>query len=340
MNKKKKNALFLSIELVAIIVIIVILVAMSFASAGFLLNSYKVYSISKEVSSYSEAIIKFRQMYNYWPGDLPYEKMTGEFDNTKMKTHANAVFASSTSYQYQLGNGSVSYFKAVNLGFRQMAHAGLVSTSNIDVNNGSISGDCPVLSNYRNVMIPGLSFHDSSLISYSVNRGIYNDQYFEPQAYNYTILNKNDDVTPKNQYSVYNKWSKRPILTIGRGNGCLAANSSSSGAVISANLAFAVDQKLDDALPHGENSKIFSEGIQVTTTGWGCVGYPKAPGTVNATSVCTFDQYAALPSADVTCKTGNIWKVQDQYFNARYQSSSDDSGLKGCIMIFRVDFTG
>ncbi len=148
--RKIKKGLFLSIELMVILIVIIAIIAITAFGILRLIEDGEVTKIAKEYREYSEAAIKFKAMYEYWPGDLPAERIIKEMpDNTlrqmlisdittieSLQNPASLVKdADATIYPNNtvVGSGNVSNAKS-DLVFRQLQAFGLIY-GKVDLSN-------------------------------------------------------------------------------------------------------------------------------------------------------------------------------------------------------------
>lgn len=154
--KKKKFGLFLSIELISVIVIISVLVAASVMGISHLFKSYKANGVIREIAMYQEAIVKFRQQYSYWPGDLPVSDFPAELQHASMlnttdgdigRTNAGVVDTkynlcksdSGTCKDFKTGTGIVTGAAKSSIAFKELALAGLIPSGLVKIGTQSFN---------------------------------------------------------------------------------------------------------------------------------------------------------------------------------------------------------
>lgn len=323
LKKNKKNGLFLSMELIAVIVIISVLVVAAALSAGHLYNIYKIYTISKEFSTLSEGIIKFKQEFSYWPGDIPKELLKSTLnltDSHQMIVDYNAIEGwSGKDRTVIFGTGSVRSMENGILSFRQLALSGLIPNTIKGLNLSSKISDTPGYAysvETRFGYFPKSDINNTSIVFCGGGDTINtlcpaNSQVYA--GFNNAATYGTTDIPAKylNKFKLvfgYGVIATKSILDISS-TVTVTANGTTwvNGSGISAILAQMIDQKLDDGLPYGHPSrKIFSENM-TATGGNGCTTPTATPVTL----------------AELT--------------NAKYQDNSNVA-KQGCFMTFMIDY--
>lgn len=379
-RKKEKRGLFLSIELLAVIVVVSVIVIIVATGLRHLYKIYGAYTITKEISMYGEAIIQFKNLYDYWPGDIPVSKIVGDLKSSTLSSVETfwSITAMTSTYDShcrcpsgtagtatcasffgklmdnshcKLGSGVVSGYKAPS-SWAYLSLSGLIPPTLIDINGA-----------HNNFYNGASSVYPSSSFNKNV-KYIFGVDYCDKAGACLTPLGS---AISNSTYNVYGQnWSGKPrivayysydpILTTANIVKCnsyldtvspyylkITQDAKTTGvAAFSSNLAYIIDQKIDDGLPFGKSSKVIGEDVIDWTGGeanYLCEGRSATINNVPTTKTLaangSFYGCTDLYSADqgVTLKTG---LTQSSYFNAKYINSGIADGNKGCLMTFRI----
>lgn len=140
--RKVKAGLFLSIELIAIIIVVIAILAMVVFGLLKLMENSDVTKIINEYREYSFASINFKNVYGYWPGDVPSDVISDNLGDGSVKTLLLADISTIQSLtltntgspnEIAMGNGYVGNLKS-DLVFRQLKAFGLIS-SKVDLSS-------------------------------------------------------------------------------------------------------------------------------------------------------------------------------------------------------------
>lgn len=308
MRKNKKVGLFMSIELIASIIVLMGLVT-AVAVAVFLLKDiYKVYTVTREFKMYSEAISRFKTIYNYWPGDIPLNNLKAELNsnvtkvnvynvtnngNTVCSTPSGAIplmtaqggtcttsstaIGVPTSPYPQTATGAVEFYKQ-HLAFQQLALTGLISGNLVNQNYVLPATYWSNATNKYGNTIPLATFNATFAFNYNVYPYTATGNIYIPLE-GVFFTSGTGSLRP-----IYiNNLTNKAIITLSSA-GCFTTSNYGPNAngyycgSISANTAYDIDQKIDDSFPHGPNGKFFAESSRISG-GWGCVDYTSLPGT-------------------------------------------------------------
>lgn len=359
--KRIKRGLFLSIEMLAVIIIIAVLMVVAALGVSHIINSYKVYSLSKELAMYSEAIIKYKQMYNYWPGDLPISKMVGELSNA-------TVLSDKTTNAAALANGEVYPISDGYTSFQELLLAGLIPSTAVNISGSATSclnqgltlttsntHPCtfvkwkyPKLSSVSDAFIMFGVDYFSTITNFPANSLMYyNGTDFS--GYNitskrsgyYPIYLKNLNGTPK-LVIISSKYSCSQASPFGCYNTINSTILPTSA--ISANLAYMFDVKIDTGKPL--IGYLFSEDLKIG--GWNSVGnlvtsYTGGHGCTTAyrdtASAIVPGQanYAPITSGNPSGKALKVATTEAEFQSVTYRDN-DQTGDKGCVLTYGIKY--
>lgn len=297
----KKFGLFMSVELVVVMVVVAVLVVVAALSSNHLMNMYKIYSISKDFGTYSEAVVKFKQMYTFWPGDLTKDKMTGEMGHVGVIADSDFIKSQAQFLPdfYTPGTGVIGTGKAL-LSFRQLAAAGLIPQTIVDMKSSTAA----VLSSSNftagtslkqlaGVTFPRANFDERMSWYFAVDYNITNktrtttdattsgpyDETSGSQSTFASPVGKNVSLAGKGlayvyQSNWYKAWENKPRLIlfshfnatstysdvpgVGPYNPLLQWSTFEIGS-LSSNLAYMIDQKLDDGFAVSPSGNIYGD---------------------------------------------------------------------------------
>ncbi len=272
-SRNKKKGLFLSVELIVVVIILALIVAIVVAGMGHLLKMYKIYRMSKDISMYSEAILSFKNTYEYFPGDVPSASLTGVLNNTTLKANivkieAEAVAANSgvsATYDKAFGNGRISPAKGMT-SFASLAIAGLIPVNGLDITTAITSVSAPGMdfSKQAKWTAPIASFDKSLFWSILMDVSTAETNYVKGSVvYNSVFPSYADDFSG-NPRLVLAKYTDAPS-----GTSVSRIDNTAAFGALAANIAAALDAKIDDGLPL--SGRMISEDI-VATGGKGCLG--------------------------------------------------------------------
>ncbi len=111
-NKRRKNGMFLSIELITVIIIVVVIIASTASATKYMYETYRQKIMLKEIMGYQEAFKKFYTTYGYEAGLIKSTQMSGELNSPNLASVG-------------ITNGLES--------FRELALAGLISSDKVNL---------------------------------------------------------------------------------------------------------------------------------------------------------------------------------------------------------------
>lgn len=308
-KRQKDKALFLSIETVGVIIIITAISAVVVAGIAHLFKMYKVHQISRDVSQLSEAVVNFKITYRSLPGDLPASKLSANLNNSYLVTDVTTKVSPTCGTAYSCSLGKITNSSGSLISFRELSLAKLISmpintTTAITATITSGLADLITLISTDKVL-PIASWDDS--LAWMLGSDS-DDVAFATNSPAKSVI-YNTDISAA--------WpSTRPRLILFRYGSLttttkildLSDPSLKLGA-ISPNIAAEVAGKLGDGSASSESTRVISENAGVVST---CTSVS----VVNGTSAATGDVSSAT-----------------------FQNSNDDSGSKGCVMLFGIDGT-
>lgn len=329
-KRLRKPALFLSIEVVAVIIIIALLVGIVVAGIVHLIKSYKIYKVSSEFATYAEAVTNFRNTYTYLPGDLSVNSLSGALADptaalgTSINDIAGLSGVAATDKVFE--NGIVGPAKSM-LAFRELALTGLIPKSAVNIG---------VVVNFATTKLSAVSptaGFDGSLM-WIFGADSLAGGTCSAFAQN-TVASANPAATVRGSL-IYNPcfpgyadiWASTPRLALVRKSGAATVAGTSTvqqvaveGAWggLTSNLAASIDVKLDNGLP--ATGTIISDNAGNGTAQ-----------TDGATGGCSVFKDGTLASTNVandfTDSSKNIY---------RKNSSTDPS--QSCITTFLITTT-
>lgn len=327
--KNNKRGFFLSIEMTIVIIVIMIIIVAVVASLNYVRNEYRAMRIIQEFRMYGDAIVNFRNLYNALPGDLNAtimnnvsEFLTSSGTNGPFLT---TLKANNTGIVY--GDRDV-WDKKTSDAFREMAIVGLIPKGLVNISDGV---------NYYSATIKSQAGKTMPLST--VNSGSI-----------YTFVNLNTSasnarmgawITSDMMKNYWSNWQDRPLLVLSADTNTDTVGPKFGGgtstAALSPEIAYIIDNKIDDGLPVGRSSRLtatdhrYLNSTNSTTSaavGFGCTD----AGSVTNTTIRTYTY------EDTTNTVKGVYSaaMETELLNAKYQGGTS-AGNKGCNMIYRVD---
>jgi len=256
-KKNNKSGMFLSIELVSVLVIVATLLAGTTAGIVSLIKQFKAYKIIQEYTKFSKAITSFKGVYGFYPGDLDISDLTGSLNNPTLKANQELISSySPASYSALFTTSHTNHISILKsqLAFPQLSKAGFVDNEvNIaKCNNTNLGFPIADFSNQAAWVI-GMD---------SINTSITDNNMPKSSAI-YDNL-------------VYSNFSNKPrLILFGYKNlsTCVIDTNAGNAGVVSADIAFIVDDKIDDGKPVSSygivhaDAQISQNSCKITLTG-------------------------------------------------------------------------
>jgi len=379
---KNKKAMFISIELIVVLIVVAALVIFVALMTKQLKLTWTSSGIIREVKNISEGVIKFKLLYGYYPGDIPSNLIPGsELDKGEVKN--NIAY-----YETGLGSSQTSAsggLKKSDFDLYTKSATGIVGGIKSFLAHQQLTASGLFVSKATNTFIPASAllwppsnvlYNLSGLMSDVLN--IHYTFYLDSCANGlnmcdmgpfYLLYNSNLGVYPRKLNGV-------PRISITRYTGSTLSlqtayttlqlyNTPGDGfasSPITSELASAIDNKIDDGMPFGVNSNIFSTDVMYDynfTASSGAKGlsdnvYPVSNSFVGGVKFVLQENYYGCtnlisPDVGTTVSTGitsGTTKIADltfkQFQDADYSkiTGSLQSGIlstSNCNMLFTIN---
>ncbi len=304
---KRKNALFLSVELMIFLIVLIVILAMIAAGIPMMSQMYRVKILVRDIADLRTAVGVFTDSYGKFPGDFDSRAVSGgRMSSDVLSADMDALAGTSAAVNDRtMGSGVVSIMKNP-IAYKQLAMDQYKNDLNVDLqklatytgtganNLKTFAADHHISSPIRNsVWVFSVdSSNTTATIQGSVlASSVYAAEYNKTWASNFkaTLISLTD----------YVQAGALPIVDV---------SATSKIAAISPSDIISLESKMDDGTPYAIYS---TDSTYNTISGEGM-------GTLATTNGCTTLNVAAPVLADLT--------------SAKYQDSKVRTTTKGCVL--------
>lgn len=280
-SKSKKKGFALG-EAAVLIFVIGMFTAASYVGIKKLLKIADVRAAVSEFNQYKMAIIEFQSLYNYYPGDVPLEKIGGSIAGSL----SYAQYAESKVTNGELmGDGRIGSMWSSRLAFKQLALGGFIDANvvemeeEIDFEKGEgkdfeeddgkggkrvrrnknkdkkkyIAGEALNLKNDAGVSFPVTKFNRGAMWYITTETRDRNDKVIAPAI--------------RTDSEIFPKWNSRVTLILSGYKDVtqqIPLDDRDIGAVFP-DFAYEVDLKMDDGAPSRASGTVIADNVKDTT---------------------------------------------------------------------------